>query len=473
MQNTDMSNKDCKSWRSKGKCSKHKKNICPYRHDESVRMAAIERNRQKMINDTQVNSGKKKKQSKNVNKKNQHDGRHPLGIVLLSDGQSEPKIYHTQDGKRHINPYYIVVSLPLQKYAGKTIQEAIDSISSRTKRPSKEYWLSSLQSGRLTLHENNNNSNKGYKCVAKSTHVIEKQNVLKGRYHYHEESIPSIICQKLSIVYQDDEYLVLNKPSGIDCCTNLNGGRVYNSLPGLLYTEFGCGILYPAHRIDHNVSGIVCFGKTTTAQKRLTRRIKFHEAQKTYYARVQLNPNTSVKQLQEQLPIVIDEPLGFNTDTCLATTTTHTDDDVKVKECKTTIISVTEHSSMDGTAILQVQPNTGRPHQLRKHLQHINLSIANDIRYGGKNIMTTDMTAATTTSKKNDERINSSPSSFPFDKDCSFCTSFSNDDDNQVNKSSSSNIWLHSYRYEYPSLNLTFETSIPDWAVVEQTSHQK
>jgi len=107
MQNTDVSNKDCNSWRSKGKCSKHKKNICPYRHDESVRMAAIERNRQKMINDTQVNSGKKKKQSKNVKKKkNQHDGRHPLGIVL-SDGQCEPRIYHTQDGRRHIDPYYI------------------------------------------------------------------------------------------------------------------------------------------------------------------------------------------------------------------------------------------------------------------------------------------------------------------------------------------------------------------------------
>lgn len=240
-----------------------------------------------------------------------------------------------------------------------------------------------------------------------------------------------------------------------------------------MYTDFGCGILYPAHRIDHNVSGIVCFGKTTTAQKRLTRRIKFHEAQKTYYARVQLNPNTSVKQLQEQLPIVIDEPLGFNTNTCLATTTTtHTEDDVKVKECKTTIISVTAHSSMDGTAILQVQPNTGRPHQLRKHLQHINLSIANDIRYGGRNIMTTDMTAATTTSKRNDESINNSPSSFPFDKDCSFCTSYSKNNDNQVNKSSSSNIWLHSYRYEFPSLKLTFETSIPDWAVVEQTSQK-
>ena len=387
--NDDVSNnKDCNSWRSKGKCSKHKKNICPYRHDESVRMAAIERNRQKMINDTQVNSGKKKKQSKNVKKK-QHDDRHTLGIVL-SNGQSEPKTYHTNDGRRHIDPYYIIVSLPLQKHAGKTIQEAIDSLSSRTKRPSKEYWNTSLHNSTLTLHENNNNSNKGYKCVAKPTHVIEKQNVVKGRHHYHEESIPSIICQKLSIVYQDDEYLVVNKPSGVDCCTNLNGGRVYNSLPGLLYTEFGCGLLYPAHRIDNNVSGIVCFGKTTTAQKRLTRRIKFHEAQKTYYARVQLNPNTSVKQLQEQLPIVIDEPLGFNTSTCLATTsTTHTEADVKVKECKTTIISVTTHPAMDGTAILKLQPNTGRPHQLRKHLQHINFSIANDERYGGRNIMNT------------------------------------------------------------------------------------
>ena len=45
------------------------------------------------------------------------------------------------------------------------------------------------------------------------------------------------------------------------------------------------------------------------------------------------------------------------------------------------------------------------------------------------------------------------------------------DNGNQGNKSSG--IWLHSYRYEFPSLNLTFETPIPDWAVVEQTSQQK
>ena len=538
--NSNKADKDCTSWRSKGKCNKYKKDKCPYRHDESVRLAAIERNRQKMIFDTQINNnnrGKKRKQQKLQN------DRHPLGIVLAEGGQcDEPKVY-TINGRRRIAPYYIIVSLPLQKYAGKTIQEAINSLSTRTKRPSKEYWERSLREGKLTLYESNNNNNNsssnnsdggsseimgGYKCIANPTHIIEKQNVLKGKYHYHEESIPSTIIsqQQLSIVYQDDEYIVCNKPSGVDVCTNINAGRIYNSLPGLLHTEFGtANAIYPAHRIDNNVSGIVCFGKTVTAQKRLSRRIKFHEAQKTYYARVQLslkndnNEATSsstleqlhqqIQQLQRQIPIVIDVPLGFDTDTCLAFTTTaatsgdnntHAAEE-KVKECKTTIISITAHPSSDGTAIVQVQPNTGRPHQLRKHLQHVNLCIANDERYGGSTKRTTalgsdDTDATTSTGEmkgyedsnnkddeealglltysssqpyKNDESTVNSVSaslleeiqSSTFDKDCSSCMNPSSHSNNS--NSSGSGIWLHSFRYEFPSLNLTFETPIPDW----------
>ena len=246
---SNKADKDCTSWRSKGKCNKYKKDKCPYRHDESVRLAAIERNRQKMIFDTQINNntngGKKKKEQLNIKKKQQQNG-HPLGIVL-AEGQCEPKVYNIH-GRRHVAPYYIVVSLPLQKYVGKTIQEAIDSLSTRTKRPSKEYWEHSLREGTLTLYESNNNNNSskgdggsseagGYTCIAKPTHIIEKQNVLKGKYHYHEESMPSSIIaqQQLSIVYQDDEYLVCNKPCGIDVCTNINARRIYNSIPRTSY----------------------------------------------------------------------------------------------------------------------------------------------------------------------------------------------------------------------------------------------
>ena len=117
--NSNKEDKDCTAWRSKGKCNKYKKDKCPYRHDESVRLAAIERNRQKMIFDTQINNtnvGKKKQQKQlNNSKKNkkQQQNEHPLGIVL-AEGQCEPKVYNIH-GRRHVAPYYIIVSLPLQK----------------------------------------------------------------------------------------------------------------------------------------------------------------------------------------------------------------------------------------------------------------------------------------------------------------------------------------------------------------------
>ena len=47
------SQQDCNNWKSKGRCKRNEKGLCPYRHDDSIKQVAIERKRQKMILDTQ------------------------------------------------------------------------------------------------------------------------------------------------------------------------------------------------------------------------------------------------------------------------------------------------------------------------------------------------------------------------------------------------------------------------------------
>ena len=467
--------KDCNAWKSKGRCKKIEMGkFCPYQHDESVRTIAIEKKRQKMIEHQKNHHHHKRKSNKNGTTKMEQpqqqqkhqqqtkrhkeerneketNHQHPLGI-RFADGQGEPKIvYSNVNGVgdndntikiRHIEPYWIIVSLPLQKYVGMTIHEALTTIANNqkqkkrcTKRPPIQFWFQQLDQGSLSLLENNNNHD-GYEISGFSPdRVIEKTNALKGKFHFHEESILWNIgnnndsTQDSSlIVYEDKEYLIVNKPPGMDVLTNTDAGRVFNSLPGILYTNYDIRYrCYAAHRIDNSVSGIVCFGKTIKAQKRLTRRIKFGEAQKTYLARVRISSalslsspflptasaassssssssySSSMDALLLNLPSVIDVPLGFDARSCLAVVA---DSDIKnetdnennnntgndgygTKACTTTIVRCLDDDDddgchrNDGTKVLEVQPKTGRKHQIRKHLEHVGLPIANDQRYGG------------------------------------------------------------------------------------------
>ena len=57
--------KDCIDWKTKGRCKKHEKDKCPYRHDEAVREACIKKKKRKMEAGTDgdgTKSGKKHKQ---------------------------------------------------------------------------------------------------------------------------------------------------------------------------------------------------------------------------------------------------------------------------------------------------------------------------------------------------------------------------------------------------------------------------
>jgi hypothetical protein len=170
------------------------------------------------------------------------------------------------------------------------------------------------------------------------------------------------------------------------------------------------------------------------------------------------------------------------------------------KACKTTIVNCKRRKD-DGTAILQVQPNTGRKHQFQKQLQHVGLCIANDERYGGNVDEKKDrmsafwdkevvLSSASSSSSKPsntadsgdiDTRTSSTRRRAPlpleellsasFTEGCSFCTlgknlfeSAKTDGEKILGPSVSTGIWLHSWRYEFPTLDLSFETPIPEWA---------
>lgn len=176
----------------------------------------------------------------------------------------------------------------------------------------------------------------------------------------------------LEIVYDDENMLVVNKPSGMltHPTTIEKSGTLVNAL---LYKygenlsdingEFRRGIL---HRLDRNTSGLLMVAKNNKAHEFLANQIKNHTITKKYRA--------IAKGVIAQDEFEINSPIGRNT---------NQPHKMAVREDgkpSRTIVKVLERFK-DATYV-ELTLVTGRTHQIRVHLKSINHPIYNDSLYG-------------------------------------------------------------------------------------------
>lgn len=176
----------------------------------------------------------------------------------------------------------------------------------------------------------------------------------------------------LEIVYDDENMLVVNKPSGMltHPTTIEKSGTLVNAL---LYKygenlsdingEFRRGIL---HRLDRNTSGLLMVAKNNKAHEFLANQIKNHTITKKYRA--------IAKGVIAQDEFEINSPIGRNP------SQPHK---MAVREDgkpSRTIVKVLERFK-DATYV-ELRLVTGRTHQIRVHLKSINHPIYNDSLYG-------------------------------------------------------------------------------------------
>ena len=193
--------------------------------------------------------------------------------------------------------------------------------------------------------------------------LIAINDELDFEIHVKPQDIP------LDIIYENDDLLIINKPSGM--VTHPAPGNYENTLVNALIGKYSLSSdkLRPGivHRLDKDTSGLMLVAKNDYAHAKLAEMIKEKEVKRTYLALVDgVIPHETG---------TIDAPIGR---------------DAKYRE-KMMVTDVNSKRAVTHFKVLKrfkkhtlIECNleTGRTHQIRVHLSYIGYPIVNDPLYG-------------------------------------------------------------------------------------------
>jgi 23S rRNA pseudouridine1911/1915/1917 synthase len=176
-----------------------------------------------------------------------------------------------------------------------------------------------------------------------------------------------------NIVYEDNHLIVVNKRAGILVQGDATGDEtltdVVKDYIKKKYNKPGDVFLHPVHRLDRPVSGLVVFGRTSKGLERMAELFRRREIQKIYWAVVRRKPAADEGKLTHYM--VKDE--GKNVSTCYD----EPQPDTQKAELNYKVIG-----KLNKHYLLEIEPITGRPHQIRAQLSTIGSPIRGDLKYG-------------------------------------------------------------------------------------------
>jgi len=181
-----------------------------------------------------------------------------------------------------------------------------------------------------------------------------------------------IAYAKSLVLYEDEEVLALNKPSGLA----VQGGTKTTKHVDRLLSAWGEGLERPrlVHRLDRDTSGVLLLGKTPAAAARLSGAFAKRKAKKTYWAIVAGNPKPSEGVIELHLA---KKGMG---DREMVVPADPKDPAADPAETEYVTIARAAHRA----AWMALRPHTGRTHQLRAHMLAIGHPILGDPKYSNE-----------------------------------------------------------------------------------------
>jgi 23S rRNA pseudouridine1911/1915/1917 synthase len=181
---------------------------------------------------------------------------------------------------------------------------------------------------------------------------------------------------KINIIYQDEQIIVINKPSGISVTADRSGSvSLKEALKKQMPLEAAEEIRL-IHRLDKDTSGVMILAKSKEAQTLFCGFFEERLVKKTYLALVTGRPASTSGTITANIaPKLRDGQLM-----CIGN-----------KKGKSAVTDWRVLADFGGVLLLAVNPLTGRTHQIRVHLPSIGLNLVVDPLYGyGRGLFLSD-----------------------------------------------------------------------------------
>lgn len=175
----------------------------------------------------------------------------------------------------------------------------------------------------------------------------------------------------LDILYEDEHILAINKPAGmvVHPAPGHWSGTFVNALLGHCQNLAPCSDpLRPGivHRLDKDTTGVLLAAKTLAAHQKLIELFSTRQMDKLYLAICHGRPTSTL----------INAPIGRHP--------VHRKEMAALPDGREAITEIQIAAFNEKTSLILAKPRTGRTHQIRVHLKHINCPVLGDTLYGRK-----------------------------------------------------------------------------------------
>jgi 23S rRNA pseudouridine1911/1915/1917 synthase len=212
--------------------------------------------------------------------------------------------------------------------------------------------------------------------AAKPSYRVKPGDEVSAEFEPEPELTIEAQKMDLSIVFEDDDLLVLDKPAGL-VVHPARGNRDHTLVNALLYHCKSLPLRKDSltrpgvvHRLDKETTGLLMFAKTDEALRNLGYQIEHRTVVREYacftWGDFELDEGT------------VDAPIGR-----------HAIDRTRMAvtpfAARTAVTNYEVFRRYDVCTYLRLRLKTGRTHQIRVHMQHIGHPVVGDPEYGGRN----------------------------------------------------------------------------------------
>lgn len=224
----------------------------------------------------------------------------------------------------------------------------------------------------------------------KPSAILKLGDVIEVQFPEPQPSELQPLDLKLDILFEDQDVIVLNKPSGL--VIHPAAGHAQDTLVNALIAhtdelsmKFGEERPGIVHRIDKETSGLLVVAKTDLAQQKLVEQFKDRKIHRIYYAIAINKANSKIMNEGKVTSFLARHP-------------TDRKKFASIKDSQNKVIKDQNHppnygkwaatnysivQQIDKLVFIKLKLETGRTHQIRVHMSELGMPLIGDVLYGG------------------------------------------------------------------------------------------